>query len=75
MGSFSSGALAARGLCEYAPRKACELNQVVLANAASIDDTLAALISPEAATSEIEQLVQDHGYPDVDLARIDLDWL
>jgi hypothetical protein len=32
------------------------------------------LISPESAAFSIEQLVQDYGYPDIDLSEIDLDW-
>jgi hypothetical protein len=41
---------------------------------AAIDDTLAALISPETALFPVEQPVRDHGYPEGDLSDIDADW-
>jgi hypothetical protein len=72
--SFSSGLLEASGLYLHAHLKAGELNQVIRDNVAIIDDSLAALISPEGTAISIEQLVRDYRYPNVDLDEIDLAW-
>lgn len=72
--SFSSGLMAAGGLYLHAHRKVNELNRIIKADLDIIDDSLALLISPEAATFTVEQLVREYDYPDVDLDEIDLDW-
>lgn len=73
--SFSGGVMAASGLFQLAHKKANVLNRIIHKNIADIDDTLAALISPEMAVFSVEQLVRDYGYPDVDLSEIDEDWI
>jgi hypothetical protein len=74
--SFSNLILSASGLLKLSYGKICELNRVIQNNIADIDDTLAVLlISPEMAVFSVEQLVQDYGYPDVDLSKIDDDFL
>lgn len=72
--SFSGGVTEASGLYLYAHRKAADLNRSIESHVAVIEDILAVLISPEAATFSVGQLVRDHGYPDVDLSAIDEDW-
>jgi len=72
--SFSGGVMEASGLYLYARRKAAELNRSIEGHVAVIEDTLAALISPEAAAFSVEQLVRDFGYPDADLSAIDEEW-
>src|SRR5262249_27865395 len=72
--SFSSGVLEASGLYRHAYRKVGELNRIIRDNVAIVEDLLVAAISPEAATFSVEQLAREHGYPDVDLHDIDLDW-
>jgi hypothetical protein len=62
--SFSSGVLEASGLYLLAHLKAETQNQMIRDNLATIDDTLAELISPERAVFSQEQLVRDFGYPD-----------
>lgn len=71
---FPGGVLEASGLYLHAYSKAGELNKIIHDNVNIIDDALVALISPEAATFTVENLVQDYGYPDVDLSEIDADW-
>jgi hypothetical protein len=73
--SYSSGVLEASGLFLHAHRKVQELNQVVRDHVANIDNTLAALISPEDSSFSVGQLIRDYGYADVDLLQIDLDWV
>jgi len=72
--SFSNLFLSASGLFKLAYDKICELNGIIENNIADIDDTLAALISPEMAAFSIEQIVREYGYPDVNLCEIDGDW-
>jgi hypothetical protein len=72
--SFSSGVLEASGLYLHAHNKAGKVNQVIRGNLPLIEDSLAELISPEGAEFRVEQLIQDYGYPDVDLFEIDADW-
>ena len=72
--SFSNLILTASGLFKLACDNICELNRIIRNNIVNIDDTLAALISPEMAAFPIEQIVRDYGYPDVNLCKIDGDW-
>ena len=72
--SFSNGVMAASGLYHCAHHKAEGMNSIIRANVSIIDDTLVALVSPDAATFTTAQLVQDYGYPDIDLSEIDLAW-
>lgn len=72
---FNSGVLSASGLFHLSYCKIGDLNRIIQENIVNIDDTLAMLISPEVAAFSVEQLVQDYGYPDVNLFEIDVDWL
>jgi hypothetical protein len=72
--STSDDVLVAGGLFQHAYQMVGDLNQVIQERVAVIDESLAALVSPEGASFSVEELVRDHGYPDVDLLQIDGDW-
>ena len=72
--SFNRGCLAASGLYYFQLKKIEELNRVIHDHLAIIEDLLVELISPTGRTISFEQLVKEHGYPDVDLFEIDVRW-
>lgn len=71
--TFSDGVLLASGLYFFAHQKTEELNRIVRENLDIIDDILVAIISPEEKQFSMVQMVNDYGYPDVDLCKIDLE--
>lgn len=71
--TFSDGVLAASGLYLFAHQKTDELNRIVRENLGIIDDILVAIISPEEKQFSMVQMVNDYGYPDVDLCKIDFE--
>lgn len=72
--SFPGCVMEVSGLYLYGYHKAAELNKIIHDNVNIIEDVLVTLISPEAVTFTVEQLVRDYSYPDVDLREIDMDW-
>ena len=71
---FNSGVSEAGDLFYFEFLKINEMNRVIRRHLAIIDDLLVELISPTRQTFTRKQLVNEHGYPDVDLDEIDLDW-
>lgn len=71
--TFSNGVLATSGLYFFAHGKTDELNRIVRENIDIIDDILIAIICPEGKQFSMVQMVNDYGYPDVDLRKIDLE--
>ena len=72
--SFNDGILEASDLYWFGILKIDEMNGLIRKRLAIIDDLLVELISPTRQTFTRKQLVNEHGYPDVDLDEIDLDW-
>ncbi len=73
--SFSDEVIEAGGLYLHAHHMAAKLNRVIETHLSIVDDALAAVISPDAASFSVEELVRDHGFPTDDLAAVDADWL
>ncbi len=71
---FNSGVSAAGDLFYFELLKINEMNRVIRSRLAIIEDLLVELISPTRQTFSHKRLVKEHGYPDVDLDEIDLDW-
>jgi hypothetical protein len=73
--SFSSGVFESFGLFTFAyfevPR---QMKRTIQENVSTFDDALTAFISPEAKTFTIGELVAYHGYPDVNLPDIDIEY-
>ena len=70
--SCFAGTVMASGMNYYALQKAGTINRVLRDNLGIVDDLLVSLISPEAKSFPVGQLVRDFGYPEVDLVAIDL---
>lgn len=51
-----------------------QLKEHVRANLGAIDDTLWLLLDPARRDLALPSLVREYGYPDVDLAALDLEW-
>lgn len=74
--AFNSGVLAASGLYYYAFRKTEDFNnQIIKANLESIDNIIGLIISPDSQSFPRKQLIEEFGYPDVDLSEIDMEWI
>jgi len=73
--AFPRSILAGSGWIEVACNQMQDLNRVIDEHLPLVEDLLAALISPEGRRFELQELVRDYGYPDVDLDGIDLDWI
>jgi hypothetical protein len=73
--AFNSGVLAASGLYYYAFRKTENFNQIIKANLESIDNIIGLIISPDRQSFPRKQLIEEFGYPDVDLSEIDMEWI
>jgi hypothetical protein len=73
--SFSGSVLDAGGLYYYAHWNVGKLNEVIRQHVQIIEGILVELISPDARTFTVGELVRDYGYPDDDLHQIDVEWL
>ncbi len=58
----------------YGKCQAENLKQVIRENLGEIDETLSLLIDPKKKEYILEDLVNDFGYPDVDLKEMDREW-
>jgi hypothetical protein len=72
---FSNGVLEVSGFFLLAHLKAGDMNRVIIENLPLIDNILSELICPEGATFTVEQLIQNYGYPAVDLTELDIQWM
>ena len=66
--------MAAGDLFAYLLLVTGDVNREIRKHLPIIEDRLVELISPTRQSFTLEQLVKDHGYPDVDLDEIDEDW-
>lgn len=71
---FNQGVMEASGLALYAMRKSEDFNLIIRQHLPQIDDLLALMVSPEGKTFRLSELRARFGYPNVDLAEIDLEW-